>query len=82
MKREKALVKVEPLLSYVDRKSASEKIKVFKQFTNEIYDYFENAKCCNCEWLQDEVCVNSYSPMCSDYPALEMMCNNYSKRFK
>ena len=44
-----------------------------------VYNDFENAKCGNCKWLQDEVCVNSYSLMCSDYPNIEMMCNKYEK---
>ena len=56
---------------------------------DEIYDDFEqdlaiatslNDKSCkNCQWLQDEVCTNSESTKCADFPDLEMMCNKWEK---
>lgn len=48
---------------------------------NKIYCEFEDAKCNNCKFLQDEVCVNSYSPMCSDYPDVKMMCSKWEKKY-
>ena len=30
--------------------------------------------CNTCKYLLNEVCVNCISPMCADYPNLEMMC--------
>jgi len=45
-----------------------------------IYDELEKANCKTCKWLNDEVCTNGDSPMCADYPNINMMCGYYEKR--
>ena len=50
-----------------------------RSIVKNIYDDLENATCETCKWLKDEVCTNSESAKCADFPDLEMMCNKWEK---
>ena len=36
--------------------------------------------CCEiCKWLYNEVCVNSDSDLCADFPDLDYVCSEFEK---